>query len=244
MNRNHLLLPLLLLGSGTILRAQDLPLLASDAFDLTDGSSGDLVIDDYERLNGVLGGDSLRLCHGVPCTGWVEDRYAEGGLKHRGYYDRGRLTVYKNYHPNGAMEREFRSIDVRKSILRTFHADSSPRSLARYVDGVAVEYQDHYANGRLRYHEEKHRTEPYYLRMDLYAPNGDPISLLRIVDKKRLEFEVKEYHPGGVVREEGRAQYNRSRMDTQRIGTWRSYAVDGTLLREEDLVDGRVQQPR
>jgi len=198
----------------------------------------------YEALNGALGGDSIRLCGGHPCIGWVEDQYAQGGLKHRGYYDNGRLTLYRNFHRNGTLEREFRSIDAVKSIMRTYFSGGQLRSEARFASGVSIAFEDHYQNGALRYAEERHRTEPYFLRMDLYSADGHPISLLQLVDKKRVEFEQKEYHPGGALKCQGRARYDPARMDTQRIGTWIYYEASGAVVAEEDYQDGRVTAVR
>lgn len=55
-----------------------------------------------------------------------------------------------------------------------------------------------------------------------------------------MEFEQKEYHPGGALKCVGRARYDRARMDLMRVGTWRYFDVDGGLVREEDHIDGRV----
>jgi antitoxin component YwqK of YwqJK toxin-antitoxin module len=194
----------------------------------------------YEEMNKALGGDSVRHCGGHPCIGWVEDRYPDGTLKHRGNYENGQLLIYKNYHPSGALERDFRSIDAVKSILRTYHPNGNLRSEARYADGVVTSYQDNYVNGQLRYAEERDRRESYFIRMDLFTATGEPVSLFQLVDRKLLEFELKEYHPGGVLRSTGRARYDRSRMDTQRIGVWRHYDVAGSLVKEEHYMDGKV----
>jgi antitoxin component YwqK of YwqJK toxin-antitoxin module len=194
----------------------------------------------YEVFNKVLGGDSVRLCGGKPCIGWVEDHYPEGGLKHRGYYDGGRLTIYRNFHANGAMERDFKALDAVKSVQRTYHANGQLRSDTRYVNGQVLSYQDHYLDGRLRYAEERHRSEPYFVRMDLFAADGQPVSLLQLVDKKRVEFVQKEFYPGGALKSEGRARYDPSRMDTHRIGTWTYYDTAGTAIKAEDYRDGRV----
>lgn len=210
----------------------------------TEGSDPHPELNGYDRFNPRTGGDSTRRCAAGPCSGWVEDRYADGALKHRGMYSDGALVVYRNYYPNGVLEREFKQQDAIKCVMRTYHSNAMLRSEARYADGVAFQYRDHYADGSLRYAEERHRKEPYYLRMDLYAPTGDPVSLLRLIDRKRAEFELKEYYPGGHVRSEGRARYDPRRLDTQRVGTWRHYDADGTLLREEDHVDGKVHTVR
>ena len=194
----------------------------------------------YEALNKALGGDSVRSCSNHPCIGWVEDNYPNGTLKHRGYYDQGHLTVYRNYHPNGILEREFKAIDPVKSVLRTYHVNGQLRSEARYANGVAISYEDHYLDGVLRYAEERHRSEPYFIRMDLFAADGKPISTLQLVDKKRVEFDQKEFHPGGALKCAGRARYDPSRMDTQRVGTWTYYDISGAVVRSEDYQDGKV----
>lgn len=230
-----------------LLRAQpDLLVLTPDqhSIEVTEESDPYPELHGYDRFNPQAGGDSTRLCATGPCSGWVEDKYADGTLKHRGMYADGALVVYRNYYPNGVLEREFKQQDAVKSVMRTYHSNANLRSEARYADGQAFEYRDHYADGSVRYVEERHRKEPYYLRMDLYAPTGEPVSLLRLVDRKRVEFELKEYFPDGLLRSEGRARYDPRRMDTQRIGTWRHYDASGTLLREEDHVDGKVHTVR
>ncbi len=199
-------------------------------------------VNGYEPLNGALGGDSVRLCNGYACVGWVEDRYPDGVLKHRGYYNDGQLIIYKNYHPDGTLEREFRSIDNLRCVLRTYHGNGTLRSETKYFQGRPIAYADHYPNGQLRYQEERHKTEPYYLRMDLYAADGKPISLLQLVDRKHVVFEQREYHPNGLLRETGRARYDPGRGDSRRVGTWIHYDPNGRPVREERYVDGRVQE--
>lgn len=206
--------------------------------DVGEDPSPDLNV--YEAMNKVLSGDSVRLCAGHPCIGWVEDLYPDGTLKHRGYYDNGQLTVYRNYHTNGNLEREFRALDAIKSLLRTYHANGNLRSEARYVEGVSVAFEDHYIDGTLRYAEERHRKEPYFIRMDLFAADGSPVSLLKLVDKKKIEFEQKEYHPGGTLKCQGLARYDPSRMDTRRIGQWVYYDKNGEVVKQEEYQDGKV----
>lgn len=76
--------------------------------------------------------------------------------------------------------------------------------------------------------------------MDLYNADGTPVSLLHLVDKKRVEFSQKEFYPGGAIRSEGKARYDPARMDTQRIGTWTYYDRSGAVLRTETCQDGRL----
>ena len=102
--------------------------------------------------------------------------------------------------------------------------------------GASVRYVD----GKLRYAEELHRSEPYFLRMDLFAADGHPISTLQLADTKKVEFIQREFHPGGALRCEGRARYDPSRMDTQRVGTWTYFDTSGAVTKREDYQDGRL----
>ena len=226
--------------------AQDELVLAHDTEEIEAADLVDLniAVTEYEPLNGALGGDSVRHCNGYACIGWVEDHYADGALKHRGYYDNGQLLIYRNFYPDGALEREFKVLDNTKSLLRTYHPNGVLRTEAKYAEGEAFSYADHYRNGQVRYEELKHRQEPYYLRMNLYAPDGTPISLFELVDRKRVIFQQREYHANGQVKLEGRAQYDPARMDSRRIGTWTTYDEQGRPVREEDYVDGRVERTR
>ncbi len=196
----------------------------------------------YDRLIKAHGADSVRSCNGFPCTGWVEDHYPDGGLKHRGYYDSGQLVTFKNHHPNGSLEREFKVQGTSRSILRTYHINGSLRSETRYSKGEVTSYEDHYVNGIVRYQEERHPKRPYYTRMDLFDGQGRPISLLELVDARNEVFEQQEFHPGGVLKCQGQARFDPVRGDTQRIGIWKIHDPDGTLIREDRYIDGKIHR--
>lgn len=201
-------------------------------------------ITEYDRFNKTIGGDSIRYRHGHPCIGWVEDRRVDGSLKHRGYYDEGRLLLYRNLYPNGQLEREFKQVDNLRSVLRTYHPNGQLATETKYHDGISSSYKEFHPNGRMRYDEVRHRSGAYYERMDLFAEDGTPISTMELVDRKRVEFLLREYHPGGALQSEGRARYNPQRMDTQRIGAWTYMDENGTLVRTEEYVDGKVHTVR
>ncbi|MBL7981357.1 MAG: hypothetical protein JNL52_06050 [Flavobacteriales bacterium] len=234
------------LAVGPLMAQPDTLLLAYDEH-YAIGEPGDDPAPDlnaYEMYNVALGGDSVRFCGGFPCIGWVEDRYPDGSMKHRGSYADGRLVIYRNFHPNGQVEREFKALDATRSVQRSWHSNGNLRSEVHYADGAVYRYQDYYLNGQLRYAEERGRKDPYFIRMDLYAADGKPISLLSLVDKRKLIFEQKEYYPGGALKASGRSQYDPQRMDSRRIGTWSFFDPSGQLVREEDHVDGKVHTTR
>lgn len=237
-----ILVPLMLIGGDLTAQYDDL-VLSGDNYPIGDAGadpSPDLVA--YDALIKAHGTGTIRSCDGFPCSGWVEDHYPAGGLKHRGYYDQGQLITFRNYHPNGALEREFKVKGSSKSTMNTFHANGQLRSVTSYMKGEVVAYEDHYVNGVLRYREDRHPRDPYYTRMDLFDGQGRPISLFQLVDARNEVFELKEFHPGGALKCEGRARYDRRRMDTQRIGIWQVYAPDGALIREDRYLDGKVHQ--
>ncbi|MCB9169884.1 MAG: hypothetical protein H6594_05955 [Flavobacteriales bacterium] len=227
-----------------LVHAQEEALLVSDEFHIDQEQLEDpsAAISAYDAFNTRLGGDSVRLCDGLPCIGWVEDHYASGQLKHRGYYDDGRLVLYKNYHPDGTLERDFRSSDEIRSVLRTYHSNGELWSESRLVRDLLAKYEEYYRNGQLRYVQEKDKNGDYYTRMDLYDPAGLPISTLELVDRRHVILEQREFHPNGQKRLEGRAAFDPSLHDIRRVGTWTIYDADGNAVREDHYVDGKVHE--
>jgi len=58
---------------------------------------GDPSIEIYDKFNKIIGGDSVRFCEKHKCSGWIKDYYTNGKLKHKGFYENGKLTtVYSN----------------------------------------------------------------------------------------------------------------------------------------------------
>lgn len=223
----------------TLLLAADEHYIMGDA-----GTDPSPELERYNRFNPAVGGDSTRRCDGLPCTGWIEDRYPHGQLKHRGYYDNGQLVLYRNYHPNGQMERDFKRLDDVRGTERTWHANGQPRSTARYVDGQVQHYQDHYVNGAVRYVEERERNAGCYTRMELFDAQGLPISSMKQINKGKGLLELSEYHPGGALKSRGHACCDRGSLETMRIGTWVYFDAAGNKVREEDYIDGKVHAVR
>ncbi len=99
----------------------------------------------YDKLNFQIGGDSVRnTSDGYACHGWVEDKYSNGQLLHRGFYAAGQLKQYKNYYDNGQMEREFIPIDEDHAIMKIFYKDGKPKNEIDYEEGIPVKEQNFY----------------------------------------------------------------------------------------------------
>ncbi|MBL4670187.1 MAG: hypothetical protein JKY30_13115 [Flavobacteriales bacterium] len=75
----------------------------------------------YEKLNMMLGGDTVRNQNGYAANGFIQDYYTSGQLLHKGFYVDGQLKVYKNYFPNGKVERNFRMVDLNKAKMDIFY---------------------------------------------------------------------------------------------------------------------------
>jgi hypothetical protein len=80
------------------------------------------------------------------------------------------------------------------------------------------------------------------MMMDLFGPDGTPASTLKLVDKKRVVFEQQEFWPNGRLRASGRSQFNKHSYDTQRIGAWTWYDMNGVPDVEQRYVDGKVHE--
>jgi len=198
----------------------------------------------YEKLNSQLGGDSTRHCKGYACTGWVEDRYENGDLMHKGYYSDGQLVMYKNYYPNGELEREFKMVDNLKCQTKLYYPNGEMKSYVKYHRGDPFIWQDFYENGQIQYDEELNKQTGTYVLSNTYAANGIPISTLELENKKRMEFSHKEFHVNGQVKLEGKTRYISSIMDHRRVGIWKHYNLDGVLTKEDTYVNGKVQKER
>lgn len=230
------------LGASLVIAQLVVEVLPTDELAVADDTIVDATtaMNEYDVFNTVLGGDSIRSSEGVPCSGWVNDQYPSGALKHRGYYQNGHLIIYKNHHPSGGLEREFKVMNNTRSLLSTFYDNGRLLSETEYVSGDALRYKEYYSNGQLRYQEEKHPDDPYYLLMDLFAEDGTPISTLHVLDKRKAIFEQKEYWPDGKPRSVGRSQFNPRRFDSQRIGDWLYFDATGVEVRRESYVDGKL----
>ncbi len=198
----------------------------------------------YEDLNGNLGGDSTRNCRNYACNGWVEDLYQDGSLLHRGYYNDGQLIMYKNYYPNGELEREFKMVDNLKCQTKLYFPNGRLKSYVKYHRGDPFIWQDHYENGQLLYDEELSKQTGVYIKSNTYAANGVPMSTLELVNKKRMEYDHKEYHVNGAVKLEGKTRYISSIMDHRRVGVWKHFDLNGNLIEEDTYVDGRIEKQR
>jgi antitoxin component YwqK of YwqJK toxin-antitoxin module len=198
----------------------------------------------YEKLNVVLGGDSTRNCNGYGCNGWVEDYYTTGQLLHKGYYQQGQLKTYKNFYPNGQLERSFKAIDDYRSSLKVYYENGQPKSDVVYDDQNVIMWTDYYSNGQIEFVENYNRSGEVYISKKSFYENGKPETLLELVSSKKMLYSSKEYHSNGNVREEGSVVYNPDMLDYQKIGTWKIYKEDGNPKGEQTYINGRLDNEK
>lgn len=191
-------------------------------------------INKYEGLNFRIGGDSVRKCNGYACRGWIKDYYDDGAVMHLGFYVDGQLKNYKNFYPNGGVEREYRILDDFRSVLTIYFQTGQIRSEVKYMKSSAILWQDFYPNGNPEYYEEYDRGINYFIAQRFYFENGSPKSLLELENKKKLEYIKKEFYENGNVKAFGKMMYNKSQLDYQKIGTWIEYDESGKEINRQE----------
>ncbi len=206
-------------------------------------------INAYEKLNPLLGGDSIRNSRkGYACQGWVEDRYPGGALLHKGLYENGQLTFYRNYFENGTIERVFRKLPDGTTKLQCFYSNGNLRSDVEYVNGKPRHIQQFYANGITKYVEQYDPTITYLLEKSSYFRNGDPETEFQIKDQKLMIYHQMEFAADGSLRQEGDLKFNNgiarfTREQYVRDGYWKIYNDDGIVAQEMFYLNGMPSDP-
>ena len=122
-----------------------------------------------------LHSDSTRIEEGYAVNGWKEDHYSTGELLHKGYYIEGQLKVYKNFYPNGNIERNFKAIDSFKSKLTLFYPMEKSK-VKSYSNDFAMEWTDYNENGDISFYENNkdklsHEQKVFYYDSELRKMN-------------------------------------------------------------------------
>ena len=184
----------------------------------------------YEKLNFRLGGDSIRECKGYACKNWIRDYYTTGELLHNGFYVDGQLQNYKNYFPNGQLERIFKVLDDIRSTMTVYYSDGTLKSRVKYKKQYAQVWEDFHKDGSPEFYEEYDRKIEHIVAQRFYYDNGNPKTTMELVNKKKLIYDKKEYHSNGQVKAEGQLVYNIDMLDYQKTGTWKEYDEQGNQV--------------
>ncbi len=198
----------------------------------------------YEKLNMMLGGDTVRNHNGYAANGFIEDFYTAGQLLHKGFYVEGQLKIYKNYYPNGQVERNFRMVDLKKSKMDIFTKEGKVKSKIVYIGNEALKWEDYYPNGMLEFVEVYDKNIQYYVEKANYYEDGSPENTLVLDHKKKLLYTQTYFHVNGQVKEIGEMQYDKSMFDYKRLGTWRQFDKNGNPTKEIKYANGEVHSEK
>ncbi|MFN4234900.1 MAG: hypothetical protein ACK4IK_08850 [Bacteroidia bacterium] len=193
----------------------------------------------YEKLNPKTGGDSIRNNAGYAAQGWIEDYYDNGKLLHKGYYVEGQLKVYKNFYPDGTLEREFKSVGLSNGELTTFYRSGKLKTKSLCTETFVLKYEEYFENGQLEYLEEYDKKGEYYIRTQNYFENGKPESILELKDPKKLIYTKIEYYENGNIKENGAIYYSRSSGDYYKTDIWKEFDENGKLIKEITYENGK-----
>ncbi|MFL5752424.1 MAG: toxin-antitoxin system YwqK family antitoxin [Bacteroidia bacterium] len=195
----------------------------------------------YDELIFPLGGDSVRYDKkGYNVQGWVEDYYTDGSVLHKGFYIDGQLRVFKNYYPNGKIERSFRVIDTKRCDLVVYYQDGQLKSEVFYFNQGAQKQTDYYPNGTVEYVEENEKEMQYLYKRNEFFENGLPEKVFEIIDKKKKLYVKKEFYPSGKIKEEGGMKFHFDMNDYAKEGDWTYYDESGNIIKKEKYTNGHI----
>jgi antitoxin component YwqK of YwqJK toxin-antitoxin module len=197
-------------------------------------------IQHYEPLNVMLSGDSVRMCGTYACQNQVKDYYVTGELLHSGFYVDGQLKSYKNYYPNGNVERDFRAIDLYRSQVKKYYESGQLKSQVKFVEGAVQEWTDFYANGQKEMEEERTKDCTYHIFARFYYEDGKPMKSLELADKKKTTYTYKEFYKSGAVKLEGSKIYKEELGDYINTGVWKYFDESGSVTKEEKFDNGTL----
>jgi len=194
----------------------------------------------YEKFVAEFKDDGLRADNkGMLCQGWNEDFYDSGKLLHKGYYVDGKLIIYKNYYPNGQVERNFKRISLVRSQLTVYTPTGENRSRVDYYKGNTRKWVDYYPCGLVEYMEVYSKNTNYLVQRRSYFSDGTPESVFELHNKRKKEYLKKEFYETHTLKEEGTMRFDKTMLDFTKNGLWRSYDEKGNLLTEETYASGK-----
>ncbi|MCF8332441.1 MAG: hypothetical protein K9H84_08325 [Bacteroidales bacterium] len=198
-------------------------------------------IREYQAFNEFLGGDSLRMCKGQPCTGKIQDYHQNGKIKHKGYYYKGKLTTtYSNFFDNGQKERVFKKKNANKAELKILYRNGEPRSVITYWKGEPLEWKEYTNDGKLEFYELYDKSLEFVEIRTYYYENGSKSSHMQIKDKRKGIYSKKLFYKDGTVKAKGEVIHNRYINAYRHDNQWVYYDKKGNPELKQIYVKGKV----
>jgi antitoxin component YwqK of YwqJK toxin-antitoxin module len=196
----------------------------------------------FDKFCPAMGGDSTRMSpQGYAASGWMEDKYTSGGDIHKGFYANGQLTMYTNFYPNGAPEREYKPVTERKTELKKYFPNGKLKSDVQFLDGNSIIWHDYFDNGQISYIEEYDNKHERLLQRSSYFRDGKPLSIFQPMgDKKPIHYTKMEYYPGGQLKESQVMLYSSDALDFVKDGEDKQFDEHGTLVSDVVYAIGEV----
>lgn len=196
----------------------------------------------YNEMVRPAGGDSVRLCDGSPCGGYIEDFYTNGKTMHKGYYVDGMIRIYKNWYPDGQLERKFMVLDDHKSKLIAHYPTGEKKSQILYIDKTVREWSDYYKNGNVEFEEKyvKHHDHVVYRRF--FYEDGSPQDIMEFEKKGKRLYKKTEYFKNGQIMVHGNVVYSDQLYDYAKTGDWIEYDESGKKIKKTNYIMGQSTQ--
>jgi antitoxin component YwqK of YwqJK toxin-antitoxin module len=201
-------------------------------------------ITDYDKYNPFMEGDSVRICGRTPCNGMIKDLYPDNvTTKHQGSYVNGKLTsVYKNFYPNGQLERFFQlDANGASAKIDTYFPNGNPHLKVVYRRGNIILYEEYQEDGKTEMLEKMDNKAEYHLYQKYFYPNGQLFSDMTLVNKGKLIYSFTTYYETGEKRSEGSKISQKATGDYLKHGDWKYFSTDGKMVKAEQYSHGRLQ---
>ncbi|MCD6066391.1 MAG: morn variant repeat-containing protein [Bacteroidetes bacterium] len=196
-------------------------------------------IEIYNNLIFNLGGDSVRYGKkGYNVQGWMEDFYVDGSILHKGFYEDGQLKAFKNFYPNGVLERSFRIMDMKHCEMVCYYQSGKVKSEIIYYESNTQKQTDYFPSGVISYAEENEKNNEFLYKRNSYKEDGSPVIIFEITDKKKRLYLHKEFHENGKVKEEGGMKFTAG--DYVKEGPWTFYDENGNVTKKEKYHNGSL----
>ncbi|MBI3511596.1 MAG: hypothetical protein HY064_13120 [Bacteroidetes bacterium] len=199
----------------------------------------------YEKLNFAMGGDSVRYTDkGYAAQNTWEDYYDNGAVLHTGYYVDGQLHSYKNFYPNGQMERDFHNVDYYRNQMILYWMNGKVRSDITYYQGQEEVTHEYHEDGTPDYAEEYAKKLEYLLYRTSWYDNEKMQDDMQLLDKKKGKYYLKEYYENGNIQDEGTMQYYKEIDDYMKEGSWKVYDENGKQISTQEFVRNQMTEER